>query len=222
MRAFFNRRASTSVVSRIMIRHASSALHDTFGRFHNYLRISLTEKCNLRCVYCMPAEGVVLTPKAELLTLQERKRLISIFASLGVDKLRFTGGEPSISNQLLELIKHSRTTHHSSVKSVGITSNGIVLKDKLDDLLHAGLTSVNISLDTLLAEKFAAITRRDKSNIYRVLSSIYQAASLGLPVKINCVLIRGVNDMEIANFVALTKEFKVDVRFIELMPFDGK
>lgn len=193
-------------------------LVDTFGRFHNYLRISLTEKCNLRCVYCMPEEGVSLTPKASLMTLAERKRLISIFAGLGVQKLRFTGGEPTISNQLEELIHHARSCN---IKSIGITSNGLILKDRLDDLIKAGLSSVNISLDTLSDTKFASVTRRDRKNIFRVLSSVYTAVSKGLPVKINCVLMRGFNDNELADFVNLTKAVNVDFRFIELMPFDG-
>jgi GTP 3',8-cyclase / cyclic pyranopterin monophosphate synthase len=193
-------------------------LSDNFGRFHNYLRISLTEKCNLRCTYCMPEEGVMLTPKSNLLSLAERKRMISIFASQGVTKLRFTGGEPTISNQLLELIAHGKAC---GITSIGITSNGLILKEQLDGLIKAGLTSVNISLDTLEDTKFAAITRRDKKNIFRVLSSVYTAVSLGLPVKINCVMMRGTNDSEFVDFVNLTKAVKVDCRFIELMPFDG-
>ena len=209
---------TVSIKSRTFSVTKNEALTDTFGRFHNYLRISLTEKCNLRCVYCMPEEGVQLTPKAHLMSLSERKRLISIFASLGVTKLRFTGGEPTISNQLDELIKHARSCN---INSIGITSNGIILKERLDSLIAAGLTSVNISLDTLIDTKFASITRRDKKNIYRVLSSVYTAVSKGLPVKINCVLMRGFNDSEIAQFVNLTKSVKVDCRFIELMPFDG-
>jgi len=197
------------------------ALRDSFGRFHNYLRVSLTEKCNLRCVYCMPSEGVKLTPRAELMTLEERKRLITMFATLGVNKIRFTGGEPTVSNQLQELIKHSRSCHNGAIKSVGMTSNGLVLTDKLDGLISSGLSSVNISLDTLSETKFATMTRRDKKGLYRVLSSIYSAVSKGLPVKINCVLMRGFNDDEVVEFVKLTKQIKVDCRFIELMPFDG-
>lgn len=196
-------------------------LQDNFGRFHNYLRISLTEKCNLRCVYCMPEEGVLLTPRAKLLALAERKRLITLFAKLGVTKLRFTGGEPTVSNQLKELISHSRNTANGKITNVGITSNGLILKEQLDGLVAAGLTSVNISLDTLIDTKFAAITRRDRKGLFRVLSSVYAAIAKGLPVKINCVLCRGLNDDEVADFVQLTKDVKVDVRFIELMPFDG-
>lgn len=195
------------------------ALTDSFGRFHNYLRISLTEKCNLRCVYCMPLEGVQLTPKEKVLTLDERKRLISIFASLGVNKLRFTGGEPTVSKELVPLIEHARSI--KEMKSIGITSNGIVLKDKLDKLVTAGMSSVNVSLDTMIAEKFASITRRGEKNFMRVLSAIYASAGKDIPVKVNCVIIRGVNDHEIADFVALTREAPIDVRFIELMPFDG-
>ena len=197
---------------------SSDPLRDTFGRFHNYLRVSLTEKCNLRCVYCMPEDGVNLTNRAQLLSLAERKRLLTMFAKLGMTKLRFTGGEPTVSNQLTELISHARSCN---IENIGITSNGLLLKERLDSLMASGLTSVNISLDTLCDTKFAAITRRDKKGLYRVLSSIYTSISKGLPVKINCVLFRGLNDDEIADFVQLTKDVKIDVRFIELMPFDG-
>lgn len=203
----------------------NSNLIDSFGRFHSYLRISLTEKCNLRCVYCMPEEGVTLTPSEQLMTLEERKRLISIFTGLGVNKLRFTGGEPTVSKQLGDLIKHASgicaTDGSRVLHSIGMTTNGLVLKDKLDGLIHNGLTSINISLDTLSASKFAAISRRDQKGHTRVLSAIYAAVAKGLPVKVNVVLMRGTNDMEIADFIQLTKEVKLDVRFIELMPFDG-
>ncbi|KAJ1436506.1 hypothetical protein B484DRAFT_345022 [Ochromonadaceae sp. CCMP2298] len=193
-------------------------LFDTFGRFHDYLRISLTEKCNLRCLYCMPAEGVALSAKPQLATLEERKQLISIFAELGVRKLRFTGGEPTISNQLTALIAHAKDC---GITNIGITSNGLILKPQLATLVAAGLTSVNISLDTLDDQKYASITRRDAKNLPRVMGSIYAAVALGLPVKINCVLMRGFNDLEVSDFVSLTREIALDVRFIELMPFDG-
>ena len=162
--------------------HPKNALQDSFGRFHNYLRISLTEKCNLRCVYCMPMEGVPLTPKADHLSLEERKRSIRIFTQLGVTKIRFTGGEPTISNQLKELIGYSKA--QSNIQSIGITTNAIILHKQLDDLIESGLTSVNISLDSLIPESFEQITRRDKKNLYRVLSSIYESISKGLHVKV--------------------------------------
>lgn len=196
----------------------SIALKDSHNRFHNYLRISLTEKCNLRCVYCMPEHGVSLTPSDKLLSLEERKKLISVFAHLGVTKLRFTGGEPTVSNQLRALIEHSR---HQSISSIGITSNGIMLAEQLPKLVDAGLNSVNVSLDTLSAPKFASITRRDGKLINKVLSSIFLSMSKDIPVKVNCVVTRGINDMEIAEFVKFSQHYNVSIRFIELMPFDG-
>ncbi len=170
----------------------------------------------------MPEEGVALTPRANLMSLEERKRAIDIFLKLGINKLRFTGGEPTVSNQLTELISHTSSHTTGRCQSIGMTSNGLVLRDKLDGLISAGLTSVNISMDTLCADKFASISRRDRKNHHRVMSSIYAAVAKGLPVKINVVLMRGVNDGELGGFVALTKELRgLDVRFIELMPFEG-
>jgi molybdenum cofactor biosynthesis enzyme MoaA len=194
-------------------------LIDSFGRFHSYLRISLTEKCNLRCQYCMPEHGVNLTPKQSLLTLAERFRIVSVFQNLGVTKLRFTGGEPTISNQLCPLIEHS--SKDLGIQSIGITTNGIMLKEQLTRLLSAGLTSVNVSLDTLDPVKFASITRRDQKLFYKVQSSIFETKAKNLPLKINCVLMRGINEMEVRKFIDYAMEYDLTVRFIELMPFDG-
>jgi cyclic pyranopterin phosphate synthase len=170
----------------------------------------------------MPEEGISLTSRNNLMTLDERKRLIHIFSSLGANKLRFTGGEPTISNQLGELIKFAASCNPKSpFHSIGITSNGLVLGEKLNTLVNVGMTSINISLDTLSDEKFATITRRDRKGHSRVLAAIYKAVAQGIPVKVNVVLMRGVNDMEVASFVELTRELRLDVRFIELMPFDG-
>lgn len=163
----------------------SHALTDTFQRSHNYLRISLTEKCNLRCVYCMPEHGIPvhqLTPRNDLLSLDERKQLLRVFAQLGITKLRFTGGEPTISNQLHELIHYSKSLN---INFIGITTNGLLLKQQLDDLTKAGLTSVNISMDSLQPQRFASITRRDESNLNRVLSAMYTAVAKGLHVKVS-------------------------------------
>jgi molybdenum cofactor biosynthesis enzyme MoaA len=202
------------------------ALVDLFGRKHTYLRVSLTEKCNFRCVYCMPEDGVELTPRAELPTLEERKRLLDIFARLGVKKLRFTGGEPTVSNQLLPLLQHAQTvcapeSGRPAFPSVGITTNGFSLKRQVQRLASAGLTSVNISLDSLEENKFAKLTRRDGKAMLKVLSSMYAALDAGLHTKINCVLMAGTNDDELADFIKLTRDTKIDVRFIEYMPFDG-
>jgi molybdenum cofactor biosynthesis enzyme MoaA len=194
-------------------------LVDSFGRFHSYLRMSLTEKCNLRCQYCMPEHGVSLTPKDHLLSLDERKKLINLFTMLGVNKLRFTGGEPTVSNHLAPLIEYSSSL--KKLKSIGITSNGILLQEQLPKFVKAGLSSVNISLDTLKAEKFGTITRRDGKLINRVQSSIFASLSHNIPTKINCVAIRGMNDDEFGDFVKYAIHYNLTIRFIELMPFDG-
>lgn len=200
-------------------------LVDKYQRMHNYIRMALTERCNLRCQYCMPIEGVKLTHETNLLSIEERQRTLSLFNSLGMTKLRFTGGEPTISKQLIPLIKYAN--HLPSIKSIGITTNGITLASNIDNYINAGLTNVNISLDTLNADKFAHITKREKAGFSKVLSSIYAAIGKkeigsGLQsVKINCVLIRNFNDNEIVEFVNFTKEYDIDIRFIEMMPFYG-
>jgi len=173
----------------------------------------------------MPVEGVKLSPDINLLTLEERQRTLSLFSSLGMTKLRFTGGEPTISKQLLPLIEYSKNI--STIKSIGITTNGLTLASNIDKYIDAGLTNVNISLDTLNPDKFAYITKREKTGFSKVLSSIYSAigkkelSNSLQSVKINCVLIRNFNDNEIVEFVKFTKEFNVDIRFIEMMPFQG-
>lgn len=173
----------------------------------------------------MPVEGVKLSPDINLLTLEERQRTLSLFSSLGMTKLRFTGGEPTISKQLLPLIEYSKNI--STIKSIGITTNGLTLASNIDKYIDAGLTNVNISLDTLNPDKFAYITKREKAGFSKVLSSIYSAIGKKelnnslQSVKINCVLIRNFNSNEIVDFVNFAKEFNVDIRFIEMMPFQG-
>ncbi|CAL5229664.1 g13029 [Coccomyxa viridis] len=193
-------------------------LTDTFGRKHNYLRISLTERCNLRCLYCMPEEGVDLSPSSELLTTEEILRLAGIFASAGVDKIRLTGGEPTLRRDLVELTAALRAL--PGVNAVGITTNGITLSRKLSALQAAGMNMLNISVDTLRPERFEQMTRRRGHE--RVMDAIHNAIQLGYdPVKVNVVVMRGVNDDELADFVDLTRTLPINVRFIEYMPFDG-
>ncbi|XP_071540744.1 molybdenum cofactor biosynthesis protein 1 isoform X4 [Panulirus ornatus] len=195
----------------------SAFLTDSFGREHSYLRISLTEKCNLRCQYCMPEEGVSLTPKARLLTSEEIIRVARLFVSEGVDKIRLTGGEPMVRKDLAYIIE---SLSNLGVKQLGITTNGLLLKRRLAELQSAGLTHVNVSLDTLIPQKFELITRR--RGWERVMDGIEEALDLGYsPVKINCVVIRGKNEEELSDFVELTHHRDIDVRFIEYMPFDG-
>lgn len=193
-------------------------LVDSFGRKHTYLRISVTERCNLRCHYCMPAEGVDLTSKTKLLTQEELIRLATIFVTAGVDKIRLTGGEPTVRSDIEELCRNLRAL--PGLKTLAMTTNGLVLARKLPQLSHAGLDSLNISLDTLVPAKFEFITRRKGHS--KVLESIEAALDLGYnPVKVNCVIMRGFNDDEICDFVDMTRDKAINIRFIEFMPFDG-
>lgn len=197
---------------------ASDMLIDSFGRLHTYLRISLTERCNLRCHYCMPAEGVELTPSPQLLSQKEIVRLANLFVSSGVEKIRLTGGEPTIRKDIEDICL--QLSNLQGLKTLAMTTNGITLAKKLPKLKECGLTSVNISLDTLVPAKFEFITRRKGHE--RVMESINTAVDLGYnPVKVNCVVMRGLNDDEIFDFVELTREKPINVRFIEFMPFDG-
>uniref|UniRef100_A0ACD5Z4W4 Uncharacterized protein n=2 Tax=Avena sativa TaxID=4498 RepID=A0ACD5Z4W4_AVESA len=196
----------------------SDMLVDSFGRFHNYLRISLTERCNLRCQYCMPAEGVELTPKSELLSHDELIRVANIFVTSGVDKIRLTGGEPTVRKDLEDICLH--LSGMKGLKTLAMTTNGIVLSKKLPRLKECGLNALNISLDTLIPAKFEFMTRRKGHS--RVMESIDTAIELGYdPVKVNCVVMRGMNDDEICDFVELTRHKPINIRFIEFMPFDG-
>mmetsp|Transcript_12403 Transcript_12403/g.22187 ORF Transcript_12403/g.22187 Transcript_12403/m.22187 type:complete len:681 (-) Transcript_12403:180-2222(-) len=209
---------------------------DNFGRRHTYLRISLTERCNLRCSYCMPEEGVDLSPPSNLLTVDEILKLAALFVSAGVTKIRLTGGEPTLNPDLINVVRGLDALKHAPVHSgtinpkhvtepralvdIGITSNGLVLSKQLAALKAAGLTAINISLDTLRPDRFIQLTRR--KGLSRVLDSIRTALDLGYnPVKVNVVLIRGVNEDEILDFVRMTESDPVNVRFIEYMPFDG-
>ncbi|XP_023168125.2 molybdenum cofactor biosynthesis protein 1 isoform X2 [Drosophila hydei] len=196
---------------------ATSALTDSFGRHHTYLRISLTERCNLRCDYCMPAEGVPLQPKSQLLSTEEVLRLARIFVEQGVRKIRLTGGEPTVRRDIVEVVAQLKAL--PQLEHVGITTNGLVLTRILLPLQRAGLDSLNISLDTLRKERFEQITRR--KGWERVIAGIDLAIQLGYRPKVNCVLMRNFNEDEICDFVEFTRERPVDVRFIEYMPFTG-
>ncbi|WMM25027.1 GTP 3',8-cyclase MoaA [Tissierella sp. MB52-C2] len=190
-------------------------MKDSFGREINYLRISLTDRCNLRCKYCMPEDGVSKFPHNEILTLEELYEIIKVFVELGINKIRFTGGEPLARKGIVELI--AKVSKLDKVKDLAMTTNGILLKEYAMDLKKAGLNRVNISLDTLDEEKYRTITRGGRLN--KVLEGIEEAKKVGLtPIKINTVLIGGFNDDEIEALVNLTEKDNIDVRFIELMP----
>lgn len=192
-------------------------LTDSFDRHHTYLRISLTEKCNLRCSYCMPSEGVQLSPKSNLLTVEEIMLLAEIFVEHGVRKIRLTGGEPTIRADLIDIIKQLKQI--PLLEQIGVTTNGLVLTRNLVKYQSAGLDALNISLDTLIPSKFEKITRR--RGFERVLAGIDLAVQLGYRPKINCVVMKNFNDDEICDFVEWTRDKHIDVRFIEYMPFTG-
>lgn len=192
-------------------------LIDSHSRRHNYLRISLTEKCNLRCQYCMPAEGVPLTPRDNLLSTREIVDLAAIFVDNGVDKIRLTGGEPLVRPDIDVIVEELG----AKVSTLAMTTNGIALSARrVTRLRSLGLNAINISLDTLQPKKFEFIARRPGFD--KVMAAIHRCLEAGFsPVKINCVLMRGLNDDELIDFVSLTRDLDVDVRFIEYMPFDG-
>lgn len=190
-------------------------MRDQFGREITYLRLSVIDKCNLRCVYCMPMGGVRGVESSELLTLDEMERLIRLFANLGIRKIRLTGGEPTIRKSLPELLRRIRTV--SGIREVAMTTNGVLLPLLAKELKAAGLDRVNISLDTLEREKFIRITGMD--HLPEVLRGVEAAVREELtPVKLNTVVMRGINDEEAVNLVHFAIERKVHIRFIEVMP----
>ncbi|KAL7818055.1 molybdenum cofactor biosynthesis prote [Trichoderma aethiopicum] len=202
----------------------SDFLTDTFHRQHDYLRISVTERCNLRCLYCMPEEGVPLSPDRSLLTSPEILLLSSVFVSQGVTKIRLTGGEPTVRRDIVPLMQQLGSLRPYGLRELCITTNGISLHRKLDSMIESGLTGVNLSLDTLDPFQFQIMTRRKGFDaVQKSIDRILELNSLGAGVKlkINCVVMRGLNDREILPFVELTREKDLEVRFIEYMPFDG-
>ncbi|KAJ6256072.1 hypothetical protein Dda_9164 [Drechslerella dactyloides] len=198
----------------------SEFLTDSFNREHNYLRISITERCNLRCLYCMPEEGIDLSPPSHLLTTEEILHLAKLFVSQGVTKIRLTGGEPTVRKDIVDLIVELGKLRSIGLRELAMTSNGISLARKLPQMVQGGLTALNLSLDTLDEFKFQFMTRR--KGLSNVLKSIEAALSLGIqPLKVNCVVMNKVNADEIPAFIAMTKDQPIEVRFIEYMPFTG-
>ncbi|XP_026667794.1 molybdenum cofactor biosynthesis protein 1 isoform X1 [Ceratina calcarata] len=193
-------------------------LTDSYGRHHTYLRISVTERCNLRCLYCMPAEGVKLTKNEGILKTDEIIKIADLFVKEGVNKIRLTGGEPTVRKDIVDIISNLKQL--PGLRQVAITTNGLTLPRQLPSLQRAGLDAINISLDTLREKRFEQFTRRKGWS--RVMAAIDLAIQLDYkPVKVNCVVMKNFNDDEIVDFVTLTKDRPIDVRFIEYMPFQG-
>jgi cyclic pyranopterin phosphate synthase len=190
-------------------------LTDRNGKAITYLRISLTDRCNLKCFYCHPKEGIEVRSRSSLLTFEELARVVSLARGLGVEKFRLTGGEPLLRRDVVELV--GLLSEAARGGRLALTSNGVLLADMAQDLRSRGLRSVNISLDTLQRKKFEAITGEDALD--SVLAGISRSVRSGLEVKINVVLLQGLNDSEILDFVSLAQKLGIEVRFIELMPY---
>lgn len=193
-------------------------LTDQLGRKIDYLRISITDRCNLRCRYCMPAEGVENKAHSEILSYEELIRIVKVGIKFGIKKVRITGGEPLVRLGIEDFISQ---LSQLGLEDISMTSNAVLLNEKAEKLKKAGLDRINISLDTLKAEKFKKITRRD--NFKEVWAGIEKALAVGLkPVKINMVVMKGFNDDELFDFVELSQNKELNIRFIEYMPLGGE
>jgi molybdenum cofactor biosynthesis protein A len=193
----------------------NAILTDDFGRKHNYLRISLIEKCNLRCTYCMPAEGIMLSPKKDLMTADEIYAIAKTFVKNGVDKIRLTGGEPLLRKDFPEIIAQLASLQ----TEISITTNGILIDKHIEVLKRYDVKKINLSLDTLVATKFQTVTLRNQFE--KVVDNLHLLLSNDFKVKVNVVLIKGFNDDEIIDFIKLTEFLPLSIRFIEFMPFAG-
>lgn len=194
---------------------SKNILTDDFGRKHNYLRISLLEKCNLRCTYCMPADGIALSPKASLMTADEIFAIAQTFVENGVDKIRLTGGEPLLRKDFPEIISKLASLE----VLLSITTNGILIDRHIDVLKQFKVKKINLSLDTLVASKFHTITLRNQFE--KVVDNLHLLLNNNFQVKVNVVLMKGFNENEIIDFIKLTEFLPVSIRFIEFMPFAG-
>lgn len=188
-------------------------MRDSFGRNIDYLRVSLTDKCNLRCRYCMPPEGIERLEHERILTLEEWARVINLMKQLGINKVRFTGGEPLVRKNVIKLI---RDVHAMGIRQIAMTTNGVLLGEQAECLKEAGLTQVNISLDTLNHNTFEEIT--GVAALDKVLYGIEKSLQAGLKVRLNCVPCKEWNIDDLCELAALAKKYPLDVRFIELMP----
>ncbi len=196
-----------------------SPLTDTFDRVHDNLRISITDRCNIRCFYCMPEEGVKFMPRQEILSFEEIERFVRVAVSLGVTKLRLTGGEPLVRKDLPELV--ARLNRISGIRDLSLTTNAVLLAAQAEALYKAGLRRINVHLDTLDRERFLRITRRD--SLPEVLNGIEVARGLGFgPIKINAVAVKNLVEPDLVPLALYGREHGMEVRFIEFMPLDAQ
>ena len=193
-------------------------LYDNHGRVINYVRLAVTDRCNLRCFYCMPEEGIQYVPKAELLSYEEMERILILLSHIGIEKLRITGGEPFVRKGMIEFL--NRVSKIEKLKQIHLTTNGTVTAALVPELKRIGIQSVNLSLDTLDPDRFFEITRR---NVFpQVMESFEALLKHGIRTKINTVVMNGKNTEDIIPMTQLSKDHPVSVRFIEEMPFNGE
>ncbi len=193
-------------------------LIDTFGRTHTSLRLSVTDRCNIRCFYCMPVDGVRFLPKSQILTFEEMERFVGITAAMGISRIRITGGEPLVRSELPQLVH--RLVAVAGVEEVALTTNGMLLDQQAEPLKQAGLARLNISLDTLDAAKFERITRRQ--GLDRVLAGIDAAQRAGFErIRLNAIAVRNETEDEVVPLVEFAIERGLEMRFIEFMPLDA-
>jgi molybdenum cofactor biosynthesis protein A len=192
-------------------------IRDNHGRPITYLRLAVTDRCNLRCFYCMPEEGINFLPKPHLLTYEEMLRLVQIMAKNGISKIRITGGEPFVRKDLMSFLSELKAIE--GIEQVHLTTNGVLTAPLVPELKALGIASVNLSLDTLDPKRFIAMTRRDElQNVLHTLDALVRS---GIKTKINAVIMAGTNDQDIIPLTELTRTLPVSVRFIEEMPFNG-
>ena len=193
-------------------------LTDTFGRQITYLRLAVTDRCNLRCQYCMPAHGIDIVDRKELLTFKEMYRVTRVLSELGVNKVRLTGGEPFVRKDFIKFLE--MLSFNDKLDEINITTNGVLITNHIKELVTLKVKTINLSIDSLDKENFAKITRRDVfEDVYKTLEALENSA---LNLKLNCLVQSGVNTHEIIDFIELTKHKNIAVRFIEEMPFNGK
>ena len=195
-----------------------STLVDSFGRPITYLRLAVTDRCNLRCQYCMPPEGIDIVNRKELLTFKEMYRITRVLSELGVNKVRLTGGEPFVRKDLINLVES--LSFNDRLEEINITTNGALVRDHIQTLEKLKVRSINLSIDSLTPEKFLQITRRDQFS--RVWEAYEELLKSSLQLKLNVVVQSGFNTDEIPDFIELTRDQDISVRFIEEMPFNGK
>ncbi len=201
-----------------VLKTSALPIQDQYGRTFNYLRLALNEKCNLRCIYCMPEEGIDFRSEEKLLSTKEIFQLLELTSEMGVTKIRLTGGEPLLRKDLFPIIQYANNLE--GIESIHVTTNGILLSKYIQDLEESGISGLNISLDTLDPNKYKTITRRD--GLKPVLEGLDKAIHSSIKsIKLNVVAMRNFNDDELIDFIALTQENDITVRFIELMPFDS-